>query len=375
MVLTGRSEPSLERRVRWNALADEVGGRVSWATIDLGDRTSIDTQMGAIVRRHGRLDGVLHVAGTTVDGSLDTKDTSTLANVLSPKVAATVWLDEATRSLDLDFFVAFSSVVGTLGNPGQYDYAAANGFMDAYARRRHAEGARGWRSIGWPLWAEGGMKVSAQIQDAIRARTGMESLPSFEGLQAFHRCVAEDRAASLVMFGEAGMLRATINGALRSVPVAHAAGHVSQARVRDVRERILAVVADILLVPAGDIDPEGHLSEYGLDSIGVANLFRGLNRALGVALSPSTIFEHPSLEGLAMHVATLLPVVGDVSTETPEGSKVEGDNGEEDDTVELVFELDDEGPAPVEDTNVQALLDAVLWREGDEEEGYERLTF
>ncbi|KAG9576842.1 hypothetical protein KCV01_g17255, partial [Aureobasidium melanogenum] len=301
VVLAGRSDPLLEKRSRWDALSGEAGDRISWATIDLGDRAAVEARVREIVGRHGRLDGVLHAAGVAVDGLLDTKDAQTLARVLSPKVSGTIWLDEATRSLDLDFFVAFSSVVGTLGNPGQYDYAAANGFMDAYARRRRAEGAKGWRSIGWPLWAEGGMTVSRHVQDAVRAATGMEPLPSAEGLAAFHRCVASDRAASLVMFGDADMLRGTLDEAAPRRAPAETAGDVPASVVREVRERILAVVADILLVPAGDIDPHGHLSEYGLDSIGVANLFRGLNRALGVALSPSTIFEHPSLEALAIH--------------------------------------------------------------------------
>lgn len=375
VVLAGRSQRQQERQARWDALAAEAGGRVSWADIDLGERTAIDAGIAAIIRRHGRLDGILHAAGVTADGLLDTKDATILARVLTPKVSGTVWLDEATRSLDLDFFVAFSSVVGTLGNPGQYDYAAANGFLDAYAAQRHAQGAKGWRSIGWPLWSSGGMRVSTQVQDAVRLSTGMEPLPSREGVEAFHQCVADDRAASLVMFGQPAPLRGTLDGAMPGRSLHGLVADVSPARVREVRERILVVVAEILLVPEGDIDPLGQLSDYGLDSIGVANLFRGLNRALGVALSPSMIFEHPSLEALAIHIAPLLPDEADAPRDVPLDASEVRSSGTDEDAIELIFEMDEEIPAPMEDMDIHALLDAVLWKEGDEEEGYERLTF
>ena len=47
-------------------------------------------------------------------------------------------LDRATAACPIELFVAFSSVAGALGNVGQFDYAAANGYMDAYVEDRAA---------------------------------------------------------------------------------------------------------------------------------------------------------------------------------------------------------------------------------------------
>ncbi|PEU18246.1 hypothetical protein CN526_30425, partial [Bacillus wiedmannii] len=69
----------------------------------------------------------------------------------------------------LDFFVLFSSIAGSLGNPGQADYSTANAFMDVYAKYRNALVAAKKRkgqtlSLNWPLWKEGGMRVDKETE-------------------------------------------------------------------------------------------------------------------------------------------------------------------------------------------------------------------
>ena len=53
----------------------------------------------------------------------------------APKVRGTWLLHKATLTagVDLDFFLVFSSLSGTLGTPGQANYAGANTFLDAFA--------------------------------------------------------------------------------------------------------------------------------------------------------------------------------------------------------------------------------------------------
>ena len=55
-----------------------------------------------------------------------------------PKVQGTWNLHNATinAGLDLDFFVLFSSLSGTIGQPGQANYASGNTFLDAFVQYR-----------------------------------------------------------------------------------------------------------------------------------------------------------------------------------------------------------------------------------------------
>ncbi|KAE8154183.1 polyketide synthase [Aspergillus avenaceus] len=59
---------------------------------------------------------------------------------LAPKVQGTWNLHHAVEGMSLDFFVLFSSLTGICGFAGQANYAAANTFLDAFAKYRHAHG-------------------------------------------------------------------------------------------------------------------------------------------------------------------------------------------------------------------------------------------
>ncbi len=115
--------------------------------------------------------------------------------MLAPKVEGTLHLDQATERAALDFFVLFSSITGAFGNPGQADYAAANGFLDQFAAVRNAQVAAGRRqgrtlSIGWPLWQAGGMTVDATRQELLRQSIGAVPMETVRGMEAFHRALA-----------------------------------------------------------------------------------------------------------------------------------------------------------------------------------------
>lgn len=60
---------------------------------------------------------------------------------LQPKVTGT-WNLHSQLPRDLDFFVIFSSVAGTIGSQGQANYAAGNAFQDELARHRLRQGER-----------------------------------------------------------------------------------------------------------------------------------------------------------------------------------------------------------------------------------------
>ena len=189
------------------AFAD-AGIRLRHHALDVGDAAAVATLVQDIVRRHGRLDGVLHAAGTLRDDLFPRKTADAVRQVLAPKLAGTLALDHATAGLDLGFFALFGSVVGVFGNPGQTDYAFANGWLDGFAHWRAAEVAAGRRrgqslALDWPYWADGGMAMSELQQALFLQRHGLLALPSDAGLAAFDAALAAGRPQALVLHGPA----------------------------------------------------------------------------------------------------------------------------------------------------------------------------
>ena len=118
-------------------------------------------------------------------------------HVFAPKADAAWNLHELTADLDLSAFVLFSSAAGTLGGPGQANYAAANVFLDALAQKRRAEGLPA-TSIAWGLWErESGMTAELGEADLARMRrAGVEALSDEQGLALFDAALDADRATA-----------------------------------------------------------------------------------------------------------------------------------------------------------------------------------
>jgi surfactin synthase thioesterase subunit/acyl carrier protein len=178
IVLNGRSAPSETAAA---ALAEI---RANGVQIDVvhGDiaASGVAEQLVAAATADGRtLAGVLHAAAVLDDCALDHLNAARLEHVWRPKVNGAWRLHEATADLPLDWFVLFSSVASLLGSPGQGNYAAANDWLDSFARWRRARGLPA-QAINWGVWGEAGRAVEL-------GHRGYATFTTDDGL----RCMAE----------------------------------------------------------------------------------------------------------------------------------------------------------------------------------------
>ncbi|WP_155754966.1 non-ribosomal peptide synthetase [Burkholderia thailandensis] len=339
------------------------GVTVDRIALDVTDGARVRDAVRSIVSRHGRLDGVLHGAGVLDDDFILNKDARALHAVIAPKAQGAWHLDAATASLDLDCFVLFSSVAGALGNAGQVDYSGANAFMDAFAHWRRARVAAGERrgrtvSIGWPLWAEGGMRIDDASLAALERSLGMRPMPTPAAIGALYAALACGESHVVLFHGDPAPLRraawlaasaptqddpaaASIEPAASSTElpemnvqatapadagarprddapaaaVAHAAPDAPDApdaRPADaapaddarLTEHALALLKRLLSTalhtPASRLDAHAPLERYGIDSIVVVSMNGELEKAFG-SLSKTLFFEYRTLHELACY--------------------------------------------------------------------------
>ncbi|QGZ37637.1 ketoacyl-synthetase-like protein [Pseudoduganella flava] len=300
VVLAGRANPDAARLEELRR-----DGDVSYVQADVVDAAQATRLLETVVRRHGKLHGIVHSAGIARDDFLVKKTPAQFAEVLGPKVAGAANLDRSSAGMALDFVALFSSIASWSGNVGQADYAAANGFLDAYAQYRNGLVAAGQRhgrtvAIAWPHWLEGGMHVDADSRALLERRTGLRSLDTATGLAALRRCLASEQGALMVMHGEPATIAAALQGrrmaqpAVRQVTQAAAPAAGVAAQTGTFLRGEFAVV---LKIPAERIDTSAALEQYGIDSILAMKLTSRLEATFGV-LPKTLFFEYRTIDEL-----------------------------------------------------------------------------
>jgi acyl transferase domain-containing protein/enoyl-CoA hydratase/carnithine racemase/NAD(P)-dependent dehydrogenase (short-subunit alcohol dehydrogenase family)/acyl carrier protein len=314
VVLTGRAAAAGAKRTALEFL--QKTGRVEYRQVDVTDAGEVERLLSSIVEQYGQLNGIVHSAGIVRDDFILKKSSAQFSDVLQPKVAGTEHLDLASRAMELDFFVLFSSIASWTGNVGQADYAAANGFMDQFAGYRNALVAAGKRTgktlaIAWPHWLEGGMNIDPTSMALLQQRTGLRSLETEEGMAAFHRCLALPQSMVMVMRGDtASMRRAleaerTIRREIRpeTSPVANRGAAADATKdvgdlVAKTRAFLRKEFSAILKIPVHKIETRAALENYGIDSILAMNLTNQLEATFG-ALPKTLFFEYQTIDELA----------------------------------------------------------------------------
>ncbi|MBT3161461.1 SDR family NAD(P)-dependent oxidoreductase, partial [Streptomyces sp. G11C] len=190
LLLVSRSGAAAEGVDAFTAELTGLGARVAVAACDLADRTALDALLAGVPADRP-VRAVVHAAGVLDDGLAESLTAERVAAVLRPKVDAAWNLHEATRGLDLEAFVVFSSVAGMFGSAGQGAYAAGNVFLDALVEYRRALGLPGV-SLVWGPWAQdAGMTRGLSETDRRRiARSGLPPVEAEQGTALFDTALA-----------------------------------------------------------------------------------------------------------------------------------------------------------------------------------------
>ncbi|MEU2589053.1 SDR family NAD(P)-dependent oxidoreductase, partial [Streptomyces avermitilis] len=299
------------------------GAEVTWAACDVADREAVSEMLDGLGEQS--LSAVVHTAGVLDDGIVASLTPGRMREVFRPKVDAVLNLHERTRDMGLAAFVVFSSVAGMVGSAGQASYAAANSFLDAFSAHRRREGLPAI-SLAWGVWEQSGAMTDGLLEaDRARmARSGVLPLPPKEGLRLFDAALVSDEAVLAPVRIDTGALRAgEAPPVLRALVPAATARRTARAaatpsasslaerleempeaeREKTVLDLVRAEVAAVL-GHASDrtVRPEHAFQDLGFDSLTAVELRNRLNKATGLRLPATMVFDHPTPALLARHV-------------------------------------------------------------------------
>ncbi|MDX2682008.1 type I polyketide synthase [Streptomyces soliscabiei] len=384
LLLTGRRGPDTAEARELVGELTALGAHVDARACDAADRKDLAALLAGIPDAHP-LTAVVHSAGVLDDGVIGSLTPERIDRVLRPKADAALNLHELTEHLPLTAFVLFSSASGTVGSSGQGNYAAANAFLDALARRRRARGLPA-QSLAWGMWAERSALTGTLDEVDLRrlARGGVAALSNEEGLTLFDTALALDEAALVPVrldlarvaaqaatAGVPPLLRDLVRGpARRTAATSTGAGAAEAADL--LRRRLTglsaddarAVVTDLVCAHVADvlghsgaaaIDPERAFRQLGFDSLTAVELRNRLGAATGLRLPATLVFDYPSPTEVAGYCAERL------APADPAVAAVTEDAGPADDDIARMVST-----IPVAALRRSGLLDALLRLAGPE---------
>ncbi|MEV0416570.1 beta-ketoacyl synthase N-terminal-like domain-containing protein, partial [Streptomyces sp. NPDC050448] len=298
-------------------------------------------------------------AGVLDDGVLDALTPERFENVLRAKATSALNLHELTVELgiELDAFVLFSSMSGTIGSAGQGNYAAANAYLDALAEQRRAAGLAA-TSLAWGPWAESGMVADEALEARMR-RDGVPPMNGSAAIRALGQAVAGADASLTVadvvweqylsghtavrgstLFDELSEVRATRSAAEARTdraasaqadgPLSLGARLAALAPAEQVRELLGLVRTHVAAVlghgGADAVGAERAFKELGFDSLTAVELRNRLNAATELWLPVTLVYDYPTSAALAEYLREELvgsvPVSGAM---LPVAAAVDGD--------------------------------------------------
>ncbi|MET0135976.1 MAG: type I polyketide synthase [Kibdelosporangium sp.] len=318
LVLAGRRGIDAPGAVDLRTRLTKLGAVVRIAACDVSDRHAV-TELFA----DHTIAAVVHVAGATDNGMIDTITPDRVETVLRPKVDAAWYLHELTRDHDVDAFVMISSAGGLVLAGGQSNYAAANVFLDALAAQRRAQGLPAM-SLAYGPW-EIGMSGALEGSDLGRMkRTGMPPMSVRQGLALFDAALGTDAALAVPLRVQLSALRdredipALLRALVpqrprpRTVLRERLAGLSAHQRDRVVREVVRTHVAAVLGHASGEsIDPDRAFDQLGFDSMASVELRNQLATATGLRLPATLAFDHPTANAVAALIIASAEITAD----------------------------------------------------------------
>jgi amino acid adenylation domain-containing protein len=320
LLLTGRT--ALPARDRWPEVAasssdpaaaavrrclelEALGAEVLPLAADAADAAAMATALAVAERRFGPLAGVIHAAGLvgpSVVRALEETDEAVTLAIWRAKVGAAEVLLELLRDRDLEIRVFCSSLASVLGGLGFAAYAAANARLDALAEGSDGPPGRRWVSLLWDAWADS-------------ARQG--GITAAEAGEMFDRALALDSRRVLVSTTALGprLERWVTRAGEISTPSRAAEtsdrpeGAVAFAAPEEALERAVAEVFSEIL----GVSPVGRHDDFfalGGHSLLATQLISRLRARLGLALPLRSVFEHPTVAGIAAALAADSPGSG-----------------------------------------------------------------
>jgi acyl carrier protein len=290
-------------------MIESLGVEVLVLQADVAERVQMERALDTATARFGTIHGVVHAAGISdgsAFGAIQEIEKQQCELHFRPKVYGVYTLAEVLADLeDLDFCLLFSSLSSVLGGLGFTGYAAANVFMDVFARQYSGVASTKWISVNWDTW-----QMQEGQHDLLGRTVAEYEMTPAEGVAAFEYALANDVGAHIVnstgdldtrirQWLSLESLRGgstSVSGRARpDLPIAYVA-------VGNEYERIIAGVWQELLGIEG-IGVRDNFFDLGGNSLTLVQMHSRLQKAFERSIPIAQLFQYPTIRDLAENLS------------------------------------------------------------------------
>ncbi|MBL0743075.1 SDR family NAD(P)-dependent oxidoreductase [Chryseolinea lacunae] len=318
---------------------EQAGATVRYIQTDIGDFEQVQQAMKTIRAAYPAIDGVIHSSGLGSSGvSIALRNLQDVRSTLSPKVAGTIFLETATRELNPEFFVLFSSIGTIVPARNGSDYSAANAFEEAFAESMQLQ-QRNFVAINWSDWKETGLAYRKKLKKSeaeVASREAMiQGISNTEGRAAITCAIALNQPQVAVakvdlssfsinpffVLDENAITRKTPAGITdcRAATAAATADanlnidsttdfervrNISHEKVTETEARVISIWHKVLKLDSVLLDDDFY--EVGGHSLNIMQLLNLVKKTLGVELGFEDILYHSTVRKLAAKIDTLV---------------------------------------------------------------------
>jgi phthiocerol/phenolphthiocerol synthesis type-I polyketide synthase A len=323
LVLAGRT--ALPPRRDWDSDTDSTdvrhkiaairalesrGVSVDAVAIDVGSR---EAMQDLLARRDANgappIRGVIHAAGVTESQLLTDIEDSRLRRTMWPKIAGARALHEAFAPATVDFFYLTASAGAVFGIPGQGAYAAANAYLDCLARARHQQNCH-TVSLDWAAWQGLGFASNAPIVVQELERFGSRPITPDEAFSAWEHLSCYDVAQAVMapMPSSEGAAAAASDKDGASRPKRAWSQMSAEDVLGELEIELRIILAGELGMPEAELELDRPFADMGLNSVMAMSVRREAEQLVGIELSATMLWNHPTVASLAAYLANkLLP--------------------------------------------------------------------
>ncbi len=288
---------------------EQAGAAVKYYIGSLIDEDKLKSFFQDIKKNFGKIDGVIHCAGLILanNPAFINKNIKDIEQVFEPKILGLEVLHEIFKEDSLKFFTLFSSVASQIPALASSlsDYAAANTFMDIFANFQRSQGYTYYQSINWSNWQETGIgAVSSRIYNQL----GFMGLPTNRALQLFDEIMNLEPGPTLIpclvnsdSFRSENLLKkqqiqVKQTPGSQPDPGLSTSQRSAKSSTSQVQIWLLELFSRELKIPEDQIHNDKPFSDYGVDSILLAELVSTLEKELHKKIDPSLLLEYPTIK-------------------------------------------------------------------------------